>query len=147
MSIHDWTSKIKSYTEESPGKVHAFYTLILLVIVASIFFALGRLAALEEKHSPLTISKSVTPQDTRSQTSAAIEAFIPTSETASTTLQTSTETAQNGEVIGSKSGKKYYYPWCGTLKRVKLQNQIHFGSIDLARAAGYVPAANCKGLK
>jgi hypothetical protein len=51
------------------------------------------------------------------------------------------------EVIVSKSGKKYYFPWCGTIKRIKPENQVHFPSIEAARAAGFLPGGNCKGLK
>jgi methylphosphotriester-DNA--protein-cysteine methyltransferase len=50
-------------------------------------------------------------------------------------------------VIGSKNGKKYYFPWCGTVKMIKPENQIKFSSIEEARKAGYLPAVNCKGLK
>ena len=55
--------------------------------------------------------------------------------------------ATSGEVIGSKTGKKYYFPWCGTVKRIKPENQVVFASIDLAKAAGYTPGGNCKGLQ
>jgi hypothetical protein len=51
-------------------------------------------------------------------------------------------------VIGSKSGNKYYYPWCaGSLSRTKPENRVEFASVALAQAAGYVAAGNCKGLK
>jgi hypothetical protein len=51
-------------------------------------------------------------------------------------------------VIGSKSGSKYYYPWCaGALARTKPENRVEFASPALAMAAGYSPAGNCKGLK
>lgn len=53
----------------------------------------------------------------------------------------------NTEVIGSKSGKKYYFPWCGTVKRIKPENQIHFASVELAKKAGFTPGGNCKGLQ
>lgn len=54
-------------------------------------------------------------------------------------------TAQN--VIASKTGTKYYLPWCGAIKRIKPENQISFASAAEARAAGYQPAGNCKGTK
>jgi hypothetical protein len=51
-------------------------------------------------------------------------------------------------VIGSKTGNKYYFPWCaGSLARTKPENRVEFASIALAQAAGYVAASNCKGLK
>lgn len=129
MSINDLVEKIKP-----------FYTLLLCLVIASIFFALGRLSVLEERHSPIKIIK---PEN--SQTASVVSA-LKGNDTLNTAL-VSEASAQEGEVIGSKSGKKYYYPWCGTLKRVKPENQVHFDSIELARAAGYTPAGNCKGLK
>ena len=136
MSIDDFTEKGKSLTE----KVKPFYTLILILVVASIFFSLGRLSALEEKHTPIKIE-----YPNKTQASSVInvisagsgEAQLPMVET----------TSNSGQVIGSKSGKKYYFPWCGTVKRIKPENQVHFVSIELARAAGFTPGGNCKGLK
>ena len=36
-------------------KINPFYTLILLIVVAGIFFGLGRLAKLEETETPIKI--------------------------------------------------------------------------------------------
>jgi hypothetical protein len=58
-----------------------------------------------------------------------------------------TDVGLSQTVIGSKTGSKYYFPWCGALKRIKLENQISFASPELAQAAGYTPASNCKGVK
>ena len=126
MSISDFGEKIKP-----------FYTLLLLVVVASIFFGLGRLSALEERHKPIRVTY---PNIT--QGGVALGAI-------GDLLSTSTErvTSPSGSVIGSKSGKKYYFPWCGTVKRIKPENQVNFGSIEEARRAGFTPGGNCKGLK
>ncbi len=122
MSINDLLQKVKP-----------FYNLILILIIASIFFALGRLSALEERHIPIKIG------------------YPNASETANVltgnSLITPESNVDSGQVIGSKNGKKYYFPWCGTVKMIKPENQIKFSSIDEARKAGYLPAANCKGLK
>lgn len=53
---------------------------------------------------------------------------------------------EGGEVVASKTGTKYYFPWCGTAKRIKEENKVWFASRAEAEAAGYEPAANCKGL-
>ncbi len=55
--------------------------------------------------------------------------------------------ANGGKVIGSKNGTKYYYPWCGALGRIKPENRVEFASSELARASGYSPAQNCKGVE
>lgn len=132
MSINDLLEKIKP-----------FYTIILLVTIGSIFFALGRLSSKEIDSHNIKIQ-----YPNAGQTSSVISA-VSTS-TKSIKKETVVQVApvsSSSEVIGSKSGKKYYYPWCGTVKRIKPENQIHFASIEEARKAGFVPGGNCKGLK
>ncbi len=126
MSIDDLKDKIKP-----------FYTLLLLIVVSSIFFAVGRLSVIEEKKTPIKIE-----YPNSSQTSSVIQAISTTTIEGKVSIQTG-----SGEVIGSKSGKKYYFPWCGTVKRIKPENQVHFESIEKAREAGFLPGGNCKGLK
>ena len=51
------------------------------------------------------------------------------------------------QVVASKNGTKYHYPWCAGAKQIAEKNKITFASTEEARAKGYTPAANCKGLK
>ena len=51
-----------------------------------------------------------------------------------------------GEVVASKTGTKYFLPWCSGAKNISATNLVTFPSADEAKAAGYGPAANCKGL-
>jgi hypothetical protein len=51
-----------------------------------------------------------------------------------------------GQVVASKTGKYYYYPWCGGAKTISQSNIIWFSSDTKAEAAGYAPASNCRGL-
>ncbi len=51
-----------------------------------------------------------------------------------------------GEVVASKSGTKYYFPWCGTVKNIKEENKVWFATRADAEKAGYEPATNCKGM-
>jgi hypothetical protein len=113
--------------------VKPFYNLLLILVIASIFFALGRLSAIEDRRVPIKIEYSNQAQG--ASTIGAVSGI------------TNTQATSTGEVIGSKSGKKYYFPWCGTVKMIKLENQVKFSSIEEARNAGYLPASNCKGLK
>ena len=137
MSINDLIEKVKS-------KIKPFYTLILIVIISSIFFALGRLSALEERKTPIKIT-----YPNSDETGAVINASADGGLLQDTnTNGLSTQTTQaGGQVVGSKSGKKYYYPWCGTVKMIKPENQVKFASIEEAKAAGFVAGGNCKGLK
>ena len=138
-------------------KIKPFYYLILFVVMAAIFFALGRLSAIEERHQPIKI---IAPAN--DQTASAISAVErPAADIALPLAATNAEvapvkttqsdgnigTATGGSVVASKNGSKYYFPWCAGVKMIKLENRVTFASSDLARAAGYTPAGNCKGLK
>ena len=122
--------------QEILEKIKPFYWLIVILVILSICVALSQILTIEERHTPIKIEYS-----DAALTSSVIQA-VPNIQNVPLTSSTTTE-----QVIGSKSGKKYYYPWCGALKRVKPENQIKFDSINSARAAGYTPAANCKGLQ
>lgn len=51
-----------------------------------------------------------------------------------------------GQIVASRTGAKYYYPWCGGAKTISPANLVWFSSEAKAKAAGYSPASNCKGL-
>lgn len=51
-----------------------------------------------------------------------------------------------GLVAASRNGKRYYYPWCAGLNRIKEANKIWFSSEESAEAAGYTIASGCEGL-
>ena len=121
-------------------KVKPYYTLIIGLIIASIFIALGRISALEERGSPIKITY---PNST--STASVFSAPSPRFNLGETPM--SDIGVDSGKVIGSKNSKKYYYPWCGTVKRMKSENQIVFSSTEEAQKAGFVPGGNCKGLK
>jgi len=81
------------------------------------------------------------------QTALALTSSTTTSKTVIGEKLTAVPVQNDGPVIGSKSGKKYYFPWCGTVKRIKPENQVRFSSIEEAKSAGFVAGGNCKGLK
>ncbi len=121
-------------------KIKPFYFLILAIILGGIFFILGRLSNIEGSKTPIKIEYAK-----EEQTSSVITSVATTTTKKETPAEVVIPT--DGPVIGSKSGKKYYFPWCGTVKRILPQNQVPFPSIEAARAAGYLPGGNCKGLK
>lgn len=140
-------------------KIKPFYTILLLIVIGSIFFALGRLSTAERDKTSIQIeypnvsqtsavvssvsTSSVKKVPTKAETVAATQVKKP----ATTTVVMVAPLVTSSAVVGSKSGKKYYFPWCGTVKRIKPENQVHFGSIEEARTAGFTPGGNCKGLK
>ena len=50
---------------------------------------------------------------------------------------------QEGKVLASKNGQKFYYPWCSGVSRIKEVNRIYFASAVEAKTAGYTQAVNC----
>ncbi|MES3004643.1 MAG: hypothetical protein V4690_00860 [Patescibacteria group bacterium] len=152
MSIEQTEEKINPIVEHSafqdsthssnPGflaKINPFYSLLLILVVASIFFALGRFSVLEERKGSIRIYnenglQQISDENTSGNTASVINAV-------------GNQESSGGEVIGSKSGKKYYFPWCGTVKRIKPENQVKFASIEEAKLAGFTAGGNCKGLE
>ena len=62
-------------------------------------------------------------------------------------LETSPLVASStSQVVASKNGTKYYYPWCAGVDRITDANKIWFDSASVAQTQGYAPASNCKGL-
>jgi hypothetical protein len=49
--------------------------------------------------------------------------------------------------VASKSGTKYHLLTCPGAKTIVEKNRIYFKTEASAQAAGYTPAANCKGLQ
>jgi methylphosphotriester-DNA--protein-cysteine methyltransferase len=56
------------------------------------------------------------------------------------------EMVPEGGYVASKNGTKYHLPWCGSAKQIKEENKVWFATKEEAEAAGYTPAANCKGI-
>ena len=122
MSIRELAEKIKQKIKIAllfPPTDLLIIAVIILVGFAS--FGLGRLSARDITKLPVV----VTEEDS----------------------QTASVAQSSGEVVVSKNGTKYHFPWCSGAQRIAKQNLISFNSIQEAQNAGYTPAANCKGLK
>lgn len=106
-----------------------FYGL-LVVLVALTAYGLG-------KHTVATVE----PVNTQAQIIMVEEAKSAVPETLPTGADNSIQ------LVASKNGSKYHYLWCPGAKQMKEENKLYFASAEAARAAGYTPAANCKGLR
>jgi hypothetical protein len=60
--------------------------------------------------------------------------------------ETTQAVASEGSYVASKSGEKYHLPWCSGAQHIKEENKVWFKTKAEAEAAGYTPAANCKGI-
>ena len=119
-------------------------TIAIIVLVGLASFGLGRLSALETLREPVHITGAVGAVrhplfDISGQT--AEESLSSNSPLPTSNLQ------PGGKIIGSKNGTKYHFPWCAGAQRIKEENKRWFDSVAAARASGYSPAANCKGLE
>lgn len=50
---------------------------------------------------------------------------------------------ERGEIIASKSGKKYYFPWCSGINRIKIENRIYFNTEIDAQNKGLTLSNTC----
>ncbi|MDO8552206.1 MAG: hypothetical protein Q7S01_01600 [bacterium] len=117
-SIHEWWLKIKNLTEDL---VDGWGTVLIVFLVVLGSFGLGRLSVLEAVMPPVSITQAPSQANLR-------------------------EMSIGGLIMASRTGNAYYFPWCASASKILPQNQVWFASEEKARAAGYLPAKNCKGL-
>ena len=106
-----------------------YFVPIVIILIAIIAFSLGRISGLQEKREPVRVLNNA---GVNSNISGEVKG---------------SSTSFSGAVVASKNGTKYHYPWCAGAKQISEKNKISFNSVEDARAAGYSPASNCKGLK
>lgn len=106
---------------------------LIVMLTGALSFGLGRLSAGPE-HSAAAALYTVAPPETGT-TAQGIAAEEPVS-----------AVAEQGAYVASKNGSVYHLPWCSGAKRIRDENKVWFDTKTEAEAAGYRPAANCKGL-
>jgi hypothetical protein len=104
----------------------SLFTVVVIILVAIVSFALGRLSVLD------------------------IQTQVPQSgvifkTTELRTLEINPKT-NNRALVASQSGTRYHLLDCPGAKQIKDENKVYFLSADEARSAGYLPAANCPEL-
>ena len=123
--LRDILLKIKGFPRLLKGDG---FIIIVIILVACASFGLGRLSMFYGQKGALEI---VYPEENGAEEQ--------------TGLVLGAE-ATGGQYVASKSGSKYHFPWCAGAQSIKEENKIWFDSKEEAMAAGYAPAANCKGL-
>lgn len=127
-------------------------TSIIIILVAFGSFGLGRLSRIEEGRSPLTVrgmeANLVTGNTAAGRNNSPVKDTMASrgGEITHTGASNGTATAAGGFIVGSKTGKKYHFPWCSGAQQIKEENKVWFANEEEARAAGFAPAANCRGL-
>lgn len=145
MSIEDLKKKIKGLRNFSLPQLRTLpddlFLGIVIILIAFGSFGLGRLSKIEGTKTPIRIENA--PEITAETFMAPVEGGkVPTD----TTQSENTLDATTGQLVGSKTGKKYHYPWCAGAQRIAKANLVYFTSKADAEAQGYTPASNCKGL-
>jgi len=117
----------------------AILNLLILLLVASASFGLGRLAYYDSIKEPISI-KNINQ-----------EGFL-SSGTNKATLIPENPSVQgasigSGGVVASKNSNKYHAPWCPGAKQISEVNKVYYSSAEEAKKAGLTPAGNCKGLE
>ena len=118
-TIAELKLKIKNWLEYALSE-WGIIAVVFLVGLAS--FGLGRFSAIEEVRPVVSIQEA--------QTSSAARAMVV-----------------GGLVVASRRGSAYHYPWCPGASAISENNKVWFKDEKAARAAGYSPAKNCKGLQ
>lgn len=127
---------------KEPGQTILICLVIILVGLSA--FALGRVSASQTKPASSQAGLRLVGEDVAGATSTTEGGGSV--ETPGTSVA-GVAGAVAGGVVASKSGTKYHFPWCAGAKAIKDANKIWFTSTAEAKAAGYQPASNCKGLE
>jgi hypothetical protein len=148
MSIKDFAQKIKlsladikdkTYSQEKGLKIRGdLYIIIMIILVGTASYGLGKISSFEKNKTPISILK------TKEYMNSLVLNDTSNTKTENQPIQTQ---QTDVKVVASKSGTKYYYPWCAGVSRIKEENKIWFNSIEEAKSAGLTPASNCVGLK
>lgn len=127
MSIRETGAKIKGYLDSGAGK--DLLLIGLIILVGSAGFGLGRLSGADTTPGGIRIGQVAAV--------VASDGAVPDVE----------PMAAGGRLVGSRNSDKYHFPWCSGAQRISPENLIWFEGAAEARAAGYSPAGNCKGLE
>jgi len=99
------------------------FVALIIILVGTASFGLGKLSALEKDPGPVVVTESAA-------SALPFAANLPAQN-------------QTGTVFASKSGTKYYYPWCTGGNRITAANRVWFDTATSAKSAGLTLAANC----
>lgn len=140
-SIKDIIEKIKGFMKLRAPRLRTLpddlFLGLIIVLVAFGAFGLGRLSKIEGAKAPVRIEN--VPEITADTFSSKVPADTQNAPAVNTN-------GNEGQLVGSKSGTKYYHPWCAGVQKIAETNRIYFASKAEAESRGYAPSATCKGL-
>lgn len=123
-------------------KSQDFFLAAIFILASVISFCLGRLSVEEAQDKIVPILPEASEESAPSLDIVhAATQTVPLSASAR-----SADTSITSSYVASKNGTKYHLPWCAGASQIKEENKIWFKTKAEAEAAGYSPAANCKGI-
>lgn len=135
MSITDFIQKIKKIGLFLANKDLLMALCIICTSIVS--YSLGTMEQNTQKGSAAVVFTDV-------PRVAAVATSLPPKNNDETSPNQDTSKAHNKTTIfASKSGTKYYFTWCKSGNRVKLENRIYYPSAAAAEKAGKTIASNC----
>ena len=153
MSIEDFKEKIKLSADDfkilSDEPVRVFkmsdglFIGTVVVLIALGAFGLGKISAYEKREVPISVLKK---QNSILANTINTQALVTSSAVLNQTAAIG-DLAIKDMFVASKTGTKYYYPWCSGVDRIKEENKIWFSSVEEAKTRGLTPASGCTGLK
>ncbi len=151
MSIQDIVAAVKE--KAALVERQDIFGVALIILVAFSSFGLGRLSVSSDSAEGVTVQSWLPSPEGQTAAAGAAEARPPAPANkalpapAPSPGNAAEAPAGQGNYVASKNGKKYFFTWCASAKSISEANKIYFQSAEAARAAGYTPAANCKGLQ
>lgn len=136
--ITEFYSKIKQFI--NANLVELGVSVIIILVGISCFF-LGKMSV----NAPKAQGEGIKIMQNNKEVSLD---KVPNTEVDKALNQTGNalNTGNSEQVVASKNGKRYYYPWCGAAERISAKNKIYFANAAEAMKAGLTKAANCKGM-
>ena len=138
MSIATLTQKGKHMLASVPS--HVLYVLVVLM-TALLAFSLGLFAGKDLERGKIELQMTTFPMEEAKTTKSSVEAGTSPSPQENVLLP-----KEGGGYVASKSGTRYYLPWCSGVSRIKEENKVWFQTKEEAEARGLTPAKNCEGM-
>ena len=113
---------------------------LAIICISVLSFNLGKYQAFESSKTPIVIRNGTTAKPLAKETTQ------QGSDSKQVTTNKPRIKVTQVAVIASKGNKNklFHYPWCPGYNRIAERNKLTFANAQVAIAAGYSQAANCK---
>lgn len=122
-------------------KIEGFLLIMSAILIGGSAYLIGNMNTLESNLSEIQI---VYPDNIAVKEDVQIEE--PQSQKTTTQSNDIKSDSVTGKIVASKNGKRYYYPNCGGINRIKPENRIYFDTNEQAESKGLTLASGCKAL-